>query len=79
MAIVVRISVNSMPPMKVIEIQRVSNTDEAVLDPDTISLYQVREFPDAGGPPPRLVNHRYGNPVENLVINALTALKETRA
>jgi hypothetical protein len=78
MAVVVRISINdNHPALHVIEICRVTNIGQPVLDDDAVSAYRVIDYSDHHRP---LVtcDHRYGDPVEDLVIKALTALKENR-
>lgn len=73
MAVVVRISINdNRPALHVIEIRRISDTEVLVPDPDLVCEYQVTDYAASHK---TYLEHRYGDPVEDLVIQALTLLK----
>ena len=78
MAVIVTVRINNDDPLHIIEIRRTTNTEEAVLGPDRVSEYAVADYMvDAFDPV--YVTHRYGDPVQDLVINALTALQQREA
>lgn len=57
-----------------IRVSRVSNTDDAVLDPDTVSAYQVDRDTYGDGTPLATITHRYGDGATELARLALNAL-----
>lgn len=59
-----------------IRVSRISNTDENVLDPDTVSTYQVDRAPVGDAELLATVTHRYGDGATELARLALNALKE---
>lgn len=78
MAVYVTVRINDGDPLHVIEIRRTTNTREIVLDPDQVSEYAVADY-RVNAFDPVYVTHRYGDPVQDLVINALTALQQREA
>lgn len=75
MSLFIRISVGHSA-LDTIRVSRVSNTDENVLDPDTVSTYQVDRAWSGDLDPLATVTHRYGDGATELARLALNALAE---
>lgn len=70
--------------LNTVRVSRVSNTDDAVLDPDTVSTYQIDQFGPGHAFPfitdGAMVEHRYGDgatELARLALNALTTKENT--
>lgn len=57
-------------------VSRISNTDTANLDPDTVSTYQIDRAPTGDATPIATVEHRYGDGATELARLTLNVLAE---
>lgn len=76
MSLLIRLSVGPNT-LERIRVSRVSNTDTNVLDPDTLSTYQVDRETFGYVEPLATFEHRYGDGATELARLALNALKES--
>lgn len=74
MALVVEIKVNRKL-LRTVEIKRISNLGQVMLDPETISEYAVTSyFPSGWSQPHGTVFHSYGDSAETLTMKAMAAI-----